>query len=155
MNMLLPRQLASSGQAEIVLSAEDTLRTRFTPFSLGQAKDSLWSIDLFRCESLSLRTHWVLVVMDQFTRRIIGFGIHRGTVDGPSLCSMFQRTIRGQAFPKYRTQELASAMINFPDGASEPPEQMLTAMIELEDLQSELEFLRGSAPDSDEPDAFV
>jgi hypothetical protein len=23
----------------------------------------LWSIDLFRCESLSLRTHWVLVVM--------------------------------------------------------------------------------------------
>jgi hypothetical protein len=39
---------------------------------LCQAKDSLWSIDLFRCESLSLRTHWVLVVMDQFTRRIIG-----------------------------------------------------------------------------------
>ena len=27
---------------------------------LGQAKDSLWSIDLFRCESLSLRTHWLL-----------------------------------------------------------------------------------------------
>ena len=25
---------------------------------LGQAKDSLWSIDLFRCESLSLRMHW-------------------------------------------------------------------------------------------------
>jgi putative transposase len=68
---------------------------------LGQAKDSLWSIDLFRCESLSLRTHWVLVVMDQFTRRIIGFGIHRGAVDGPSLCSMFQRAIQGQALPKY------------------------------------------------------
>jgi hypothetical protein len=64
----------------------------------------LWSIDLFRCESLSLRTHWVLVVvdqLDQFTRRIIGFGIHRGTVDGPSLCSMFQRAIQGQALPKY------------------------------------------------------
>jgi transposase InsO family protein len=68
---------------------------------LGQAKDSLWSIDLFRCESLNLRTHWVLVVMDQFTRRIIGFGIHHGTVDGPSLCSMFQRAIRGQSLPKY------------------------------------------------------
>jgi transposase InsO family protein len=67
---------------------------------LGQAKDSLWSIDLFRCESLSLRTHWVLVVMDQFTRCIIGFGIHRGTVDGPTLCSMFQRAIQGQALPK-------------------------------------------------------
>jgi hypothetical protein len=30
-------------------------------------KDSLWSLDLFRCESATLRTHWVLVVMDQFT----------------------------------------------------------------------------------------
>jgi transposase InsO family protein len=68
---------------------------------LGQAKDSLWSIDLFRCESLSLRTHWVLVVMDQFTRRIIGFGIRRGTVDGPSLIEMFQQAIRGQSLPKY------------------------------------------------------
>src|SRR5215475_10917625 len=56
-------------------------------------------MDLFRCESLSLRTHWVLVVMDQFTRRIIGFGIHRGTVDGPSLCSMFQGAIQGQSVP--------------------------------------------------------
>jgi transposase InsO family protein len=68
---------------------------------IGQAKDSLWSIDLFRCESLKLRTHWVLVVMDQFTRRIIGFGIHRGIVDGPSLCSMFRRAIRGKSLPKY------------------------------------------------------
>src|SRR5215471_7760515 len=69
--------------------------------SLGQEKDSLWSIDLFLCESLSLRTHWVLVVMDQFTRRIIGFGIHRGTVNGPSPCSMLRRAFQGQALPKY------------------------------------------------------
>ena len=68
---------------------------------IGQAKDSLWSIDLFRCESLKLRTHWVLVVMGQFTRRIIGFGIHRGPVDGPSLCLMFQRAIQGRSLPKY------------------------------------------------------
>ena len=68
---------------------------------LGQAKDSLWSADLFRCESLSLRTHWVLVVMDQFTRRIIGFGIHRGTVDGPSLCLMSRRAIQGPSLPTY------------------------------------------------------
>jgi len=40
---------------------------------LGHMKDSLWSCDLFRCESATLRTHWVLVVMDQFTRRVIGF----------------------------------------------------------------------------------
>jgi hypothetical protein len=43
---------------------------------LGHMKDSLWSMDFFRCESLRLQTHWVLVVMDQCTRRIIGFGVH-------------------------------------------------------------------------------
>ena len=26
---------------------------------LGHAKDSLWSIDLFRCESIHLKSHWV------------------------------------------------------------------------------------------------
>src|SRR6202035_4210677 len=48
---------------------------------LAHMKDSLWSCDLFRCESATLRTHWVLVVMDQFTRRICWFwcsGRHRG-----------------------------------------------------------------------------
>ena len=30
---------------------------------LGHMKDSLWSMDLFRCESVTLRTHWVLVVI--------------------------------------------------------------------------------------------
>jgi hypothetical protein len=37
---------------------------------LGHTKDSLWSCDLFRCESATLRTHWILVVVDQFTSRI-------------------------------------------------------------------------------------
>ena len=50
-------------------------------FTLGVA-----SIDLFRCESVALRTYWVLVIMDQYTRRIIGFGIHAGVVDGWALC---------------------------------------------------------------------
>ena len=62
---------------------------------LGHAKDSLWSIDLFRCESAILRSHWVLVVMDQYTRRIVGFGIQAGTVDGRALCRMFNHAIRG------------------------------------------------------------
>src|SRR6202165_3573301 len=45
---------------------------------LGQMKDSLWSMDLFSCESATLRSHWVLVVMDQYTRPNIGFGLHAG-----------------------------------------------------------------------------
>jgi transposase InsO family protein len=68
---------------------------------LGHTKDSLWSIDLFRCESLILKSHWVLVVMDQFTRRIIGFGVQAGSVDGPSLCRMFNHAICGAGSPKY------------------------------------------------------
>ena len=67
---------------------------------LGHTKDSLWSIDLFQCESAILRTHWVLVVMDQYTRRIVGFGVHGGTVDGRALCRMFNDAIRGRSTPK-------------------------------------------------------
>jgi putative transposase len=48
---------------------------------IGNTKDSLWSVDLFRCESILLKSHWVLVVMDQFTRRIVGFGVHAGDVE--------------------------------------------------------------------------
>ena len=72
---------------------------------LGHAKDSLWSVDLFRCESAILRAHWVLVVMDHFTRRIVGFGVHRGAVDGVGLCRMFNRAARGQTPPKYLSSD--------------------------------------------------
>jgi transposase InsO family protein len=72
---------------------------------IGHAKDSLWSLDLFRCESAVLRTYWVLVVMDQFTRRIIGFAVHRGVVDGIALCRMFNRAIDVQRLPKYLSSD--------------------------------------------------
>ena len=73
---------------------------------LGHMKDSLWSTDLFRCESATFRSHWVLVVIDQFTRRIIGFGVHAGTVDGAALCRMFNRAIGGQyGLPKYLSSD--------------------------------------------------
>jgi len=73
---------------------------------LGHMKDNLWSMDLFRCESATLRTHWVLVVMDQYTRRIIGFGVQAGAVDGVALCRMFNRAIRGQCrLPKYLSSD--------------------------------------------------
>jgi transposase InsO family protein len=72
---------------------------------LGHMKDSLWSIDLMRCESVALRTYWVLVVMDHYTRRIIGFGIHRGVVDGIALCRMFKQAIRGAGLPKYLSSD--------------------------------------------------
>jgi transposase InsO family protein len=72
---------------------------------LGHMKDSLWSIDLFRCESAALKSYWVLVVMDQFTRRIVGFGIHAGIVNGMAVCRMFNQAIRGQHLPIYLSSD--------------------------------------------------
>ena len=67
---------------------------------------ALWSVDLFRCESATLRTHWILVVMGQFTRRILGFGVHAGSVDGVALCRMFNHALRGQRQgPKYLSSD--------------------------------------------------
>jgi hypothetical protein len=37
--------------------------------------------------------------MDQFTRRIIGFGVHGGIIDGVALCRMFQRDFASTACP--------------------------------------------------------
>src|SRR5215469_1875160 len=95
------RRLAARAKATLAFGVEidkDVVRrilaTHFHPEAgsggpswlslIGNAKDSLWSLDLFRCESAVLRTYWVLVVMDQFTRRIVGFAVHRGVVDGLS-----------------------------------------------------------------------
>ena len=64
---------------------------------LGHSKDSLWSVDLFRCESLILRTHWVMVLMDQFTRRIVGFAVCSGSPDGSTVCRMLRHIILGSA----------------------------------------------------------
>jgi hypothetical protein len=73
---------------------------------IGHLKDSLWSADRFRCESAVLRTHWILVVMDQYTRRNIGFGLHVGAVDGNALCQMFNHAIRAHcSIPKYLSSD--------------------------------------------------
>jgi putative transposase len=73
---------------------------------LGHAKDVLWSVDFFRCESLTLTSHWVLVVMDQFTRRIIGFAVHAGALDGPTVCRMLGEAIaRAPILPQYLSSD--------------------------------------------------
>lgn len=64
-------------------------------------KDSLWSIDLFRCQSILLQSFWVMMVMDVFTRRLIGFGVERAEVDGVAVCRMFNQAIAKQPLPKY------------------------------------------------------
>lgn len=65
----------------------------------AQSKDSLWSVDLFRCESILLRSHWVLLVMDVYTRRIVGFGIQCGVIDGVGACRLFNHAVAQQPAP--------------------------------------------------------
>lgn len=35
-------------------------------------------IDLFRAGFITLKTHWIMLVLDPYTRRIIGFAVHVG-----------------------------------------------------------------------------
>ncbi len=72
---------------------------------IGHATDSLWIVDLFRCESILLRSFWVMVVMDVFTRRIIGFGVAAANLDGPGVCRMFNRAIAKQRPPRYLSSD--------------------------------------------------
>ena len=67
---------------------------------LAHAKDSLWSVDLFRCESILLRSHWAMLVMDVFSRRIVGFGVEKGHIDGICVCRMFNHATVGQSMPR-------------------------------------------------------
>jgi transposase InsO family protein len=72
---------------------------------IGHAKDSLWSVDLFRCESILLKSFWVMVVMDISSRRIIGFGVAAANLDGPAVCRMFNRAIAKQTLPRYLSSD--------------------------------------------------
>src|SRR5437016_629431 len=55
-------------------------RTRPDPFA------AVW---LTEGEPIVLRSYWVLVVMDQFTRCLVGVSVHCGPVNGADLCRMF------------------------------------------------------------------
>ena len=43
--------------------------------------------------------------MDQFTRRIVGFGVHAGDVDGVALYRMFNSAISSSGAPKYLSSD--------------------------------------------------
>lgn len=72
---------------------------------LAHTKDSLWSIDFFRAESMLLKSHWIMVLMDQYSRRIIGFAVHQGNLNGVTLCTMFNKVISGTSLPTYLSSD--------------------------------------------------
>jgi len=68
--------------------------------NIGCAKDRLWNVDLFPAESILLKSCWILVVLDVYTRRIIGFRVVAAHLDGIRLCRMFNRAIARQSLPR-------------------------------------------------------
>jgi transposase InsO family protein len=72
---------------------------------IGQARDRLWSVDLFRTESILLKSYWVMVVMDVYTRRIVGFGVAPANLDGIRVCRMFNRAIARQSLPRHLSSD--------------------------------------------------
>jgi len=66
---------------------------------LGTQANSLWSLDLFQVESMRLKTHWALVVMDQWSRKIVGFAVSPTPVTGIGLAAMFSSSM-GSSNPK-------------------------------------------------------
>ena len=81
---------------------------------IGHVKDSLWSVDLIRCESILLRSHWVMVVKDMFTRRIIGFGVEPVDIDSVSVCRMFDKAKSDMGLPRYLSSD-HDPPFTFPD----------------------------------------
>ena len=47
----------------------------------------------------------MMVVIDQFTRRIIGFAVHSGDCDGVAYCRIFNAVISDKSLPKYLSSD--------------------------------------------------
>jgi hypothetical protein len=84
---------------------------------------------LFRCESVVPQSYWVMVVMDIFTRRIIGFGVAAANLDGPGVCGMFNRAIARQSMPKYLSSD-HDPLFSFSALAGEP------SVLEIDEIKS-------------------
>jgi putative transposase len=72
---------------------------------IWQAGDRLWSVDLSGTESTLLKSYWVMVVMDVYTRRIVGFSVAPANLDGVRVCRMFNRAIARQAKPRHLSSD--------------------------------------------------
>jgi hypothetical protein len=100
-NLLLKQQLiihSRSRQRAPNLTTHDRTLLGFLPLFLNLGRIARTAI-IIKPSTLR-KSHWVMVVMDQYTRRIIGFGVHARNVDGPALCRIFNNATLGQSWPE-------------------------------------------------------
>ena len=56
---------------------------------------------MFKAESILLQSHYVMIVMDQFSRKIIGYAsLKTPTLSGENICTMFNRILGSKTPPK-------------------------------------------------------
>lgn len=107
----LPAYAARLSSVALILTASCTLLSEFLP-------PATWPGEKFlvrqKCRFLfssgeqskpgpkkALKSSSVMVIMDQYSRRIIGFTVHRGDVGGEALSSMFREIVSNIPTPKY------------------------------------------------------
>ena len=72
---------------------------------IGNCTDNLWSIDFFKVESVFLKTYTIMIVMDQYSRKIIGITAERGCLDARQICRMFNEITTGLPPPKHLSMD--------------------------------------------------
>jgi len=73
---------------------------------IGNKLDGLWSIDFFRVESIFMRSNWVMIIMDIYSRQIIGFSVHEGNLTGALICQMFNTILlQSKTAPRYLSSD--------------------------------------------------
>jgi hypothetical protein len=87
-------RVALPGGARAVITESLLLKHQLPVLGRSRKKaPSLAPWDLLRCESIVLKSYWVMVVMDHFTRRIVGISVEPADIDGVVICRMFNQAI--------------------------------------------------------------
>ena len=60
---------------------------------IGNSLNGLWSVDYFKVESICLKSYLVMVVIDVYSRKIIGFSVEKYPLTGSKLCRMFNKIL--------------------------------------------------------------
>ena len=72
---------------------------------LSDTFNGTWSLDFFRVESVSLRTFVIMVVMDIYSRKIIGIAICPYPASGVNACAMFNSIRNEKPLPHKLTTD--------------------------------------------------
>jgi transposase InsO family protein len=83
-----------------------------------------------------------MLVMDVFTRRIIGFGVERASIDGVTVCRMFNHAVAGRLLPR-RISTDHDPLFRFHRWLANPPSSRLRKSSRFRTLRSPIRSSKG------------